>query len=393
MKKFSLPQLKKPEFLNKLPPLPRLPALPKISLTGIRNLSGKFRVGMRRQLLGIDLGHRNVKGVKLAKRGNRILLEHYYFTDLAGVFPNFPRERDSDQVLRALAEIHQLQGAKTATALSDDQLLHFELSLPALPRSEMRVAVEYEVANLARIPESDLVVDYWESNPGAARTEGATLKIKAFAARRTVVEEHLDQLKGAGFHPHSIESRMLANIEALRFNGYISEAAQCAIVDIGDSHTTIGFVRDGILHSCRMEKVGAGTVNDTLQSRYGIDFMRAETLKTGFKVGEASAGRPEDEALEEVFLRILKSIKDSLEGYLENTVAARLETILLIGGGSRVQGVDEAIGSLFSIPVIRANPFKNIQIYADEKSAQDDQIGLLAPQMTTAVGLALRKLA
>jgi type IV pilus assembly protein PilM len=369
-------KLQLPEALRNLQ-LPKLPGF-----RGFRKGGG---------LLGLDVGHRNVKGVQLSRQGSRVILDRYYFTDLAGVFPNFPRERDTAQVIKALAEIHKLAGTKTSTALSDDQVLNFDLNLPALPASEMRLAVEYEVGNIARIPESELSVDYWEESKGS-RVEGTNLKIKAFAARRSIIDEHLEHLSDAGFRPLSIESRMLANIEALRFNEYIQALSQHVVVDIGDSQTSIGFVRNGILVSCRIEKMGSGAINEQLAARYGTDFLRAETLKAGYRVGGGATSNSESEVLEEVYLRIFKSIKDSIDGHVENTVGTRIDSILLVGGGTRIQGVDEALSGIFGIPAIPANPFKKIQIYADEKSAADEQIGALAPQMATAVGLALRSI-
>jgi type IV pilus assembly protein PilM len=379
-------KLQLPDALRnlQLPKLPNLSALSKLlKIPGFRT---------RSSLLGLDVGHRNVKGVQLSRHGNRVILDRYYFQDLAGIFPKFPKERDSAQVIKALAEIHKLAGTKTSTALSDEQVLNYDLSLPALPVSEMRVAVEYEVGNLSPIPESELTVDYWEESKGG-RIEGTNLKVKAFAARRSIVDEHLDHLTAAGFKPLSIESRMLANIEALRFNEYIQPLSQYVVVDIGDSQTSIGFVRNGTLVSCRIEKVGSGAINEQLSARYGTDFMRAETLKASYRVGGGSTSNAENEVLEEVYLRIFKSIKDSIDGHVENTVGTRIDSILLVGGGSRIQGVDEALSGLFEIPAIQANPFKKIQIYADEKSAADDQIGALAPHMATAVGLALRSIA
>jgi type IV pilus assembly protein PilM len=372
--------------------LPRLPSLPSLpSLPRLKGLPRLPSFGGGKRLLGLDVGHRNVKGVQLSRRGNRIILQHYYYTDLASVFPNFPRERDTAQVIKALAEIHKLAGTKTATALSDEQVLNFDLNLPALPLSEMRVAVEYEVGNLARIPESDLTIDYWEESKGS-RVEGTNIKIKAFAARRSIIEEHLEHLTAAGFKPLSIESRMLANVEALRFNGYIQPLSQYVLVDIGDSQTCIGFIKNGVMVSCRIEKVGSGAINEQLAARYGTEFMRAETLKAGYRVGAGSSSNSEQEVLEEVYLRIFKAIKDSIDGQVETTVGTRFDSILLVGGGARIQGVEDALSGIFGIPAVIANPFKNIQIYADGKSATDDQIGALAPQMATAVGLALRSI-
>jgi type IV pilus assembly protein PilM len=340
-------------------------------------------------VVGIDVGHRTVKGISLTKRGKKIFLERYFFTDLASVFPRFPDERDPEQVLTAMIQIHKLAGAHTATAIPDEQVFNFELSLPQMPKGELAQAVQFEVSNLSRIPESELVVDFWDESIGPVQ-KGGSLRLRAFASRMEHVNQHLVQLKKAGFKPDSVESAMLANIEALRHNGYIQPTTQCAIVDLGDSETVTAFVRQGALHYCRSEKTGGGSMNEALKGRLAITYADADKTKMEYRFSESMADSGAQEALEGVYFRIFKSIKDSIEGYIENTPGARLEAIYLVGGGSRAPKIDEVIQGFFGIPAILANPFKNIELYPNSKAARDDQIAKLAPQLTTAVGLALR---
>lgn len=341
------------------------------------------------KVAGIDIGHRTVKGVELTKRGKKIYLERYFFTDLASVFPRFPEERDPEQVLTAMIQIHKLGGVHTATSIPDEQVFNFELSLPQMPKAELAQAVQFEVSNLCRIPESEIVVDFWDESVAPVQ-KGANLKLRAFAARSEQVVQHLDQLRKAGFKPDSVESTMLANVEALRHNGYIAPTTQCAIVDLGDSETVTAFVRQGQLHYCRSEKTGGGSMNEALKGRLAIPYADAEKKKFEYRFSEPMPEAAAQEALEGVYFRIFKSIKDSIEGYIENTPCARLEAIYLVGGGSRAPKIDEVIQGFFGIPAILANPFKNIEIYPNSKAARDDQIARLAPQLTTAVGLALR---
>jgi type IV pilus assembly protein PilM len=344
---------------------------------------------LRKAVAGIDLGHRAVKGVILKRSGKKVHLERYFYTDLATVFPGYPEERDPVRVLSAMMEMHGLKGVSTATALPDDQVFNLEISLPPMPQSDLRAAVQFEASNQTRIPEGDLVIDFWECT--RPRTQQDTnLRLRAFAARIEHVKKHMDQLKGAGFSPLSIESRMLANIEALRHNGYVHAESQCAIIDLGDSETVTGFVQQGVLKYCRSEKLGSGAMNSAIRERTSIAFAEADRRKLEHRFNEAMADAEIQEALEGVYFRIFKAIKDTIEGFLDSTPGARLENILLVGGGSRAPKIDEIIHGFFGVPVLLANPLKNIELYSGERAGKDDRIAGLAPQLTTAIGLALR---
>ncbi|MBU6376792.1 MAG: pilus assembly protein PilM, partial [Bdellovibrionales bacterium] len=303
---------------------------PKKWLGNIRSFSLKSRSA----LLGLDVGHRNIKGIRLTGRSGRVALESFFCQDLSQIFQNFPSGRDLNQVLKALSEIHQLSGVVTSSAIPDSQMIRFDLSLPPLPKSETRAAVEHEVGKLAKIPEDELVIDYWAPR-GKKQPAESSLQIKAFAAKRAAIQQHIDTLQVAGLKLKSIESRMLANIEALRFNDYIHSDSQCIVVDIGDLSTTIAFVRNGTLESCRSEETGMGTVNAVLQSRHGTDFLSAERAKIAYNLNSDNASQPDTDSIEEVYLRILRAIKESIDATMENTLDSKPERILLVGGGSR----------------------------------------------------------
>jgi hypothetical protein len=68
-----------------------------------------------------------------------------------------------------------------------------------------------------------------------------------YVAKKQLVAEQLALLKSAKLNPISMESDMLAAIEALHFNGYIEEKKSTVIIDLGDSQTTIALVVGGAL--------------------------------------------------------------------------------------------------------------------------------------------------
>ncbi len=347
------------------------------------------QLSLFKPLIGIDLGHRTIKGVILKKKGRKVVLDRYFFADLAEVLPGFPKSRDPSKVLLAMQEILKLAGVRASTAIPDDQVFNFEISLPQMPKSEVGQAIQFEAANQARISETELAVDFWEE-AGKGGEKGGMVRYRAFAARTEQLAEAADRIRGAGFKPESIESVMLANIESLRHAGYIGDKSQCAVIDLGDSETVTAFVRDGVLHYCRSEKTGSGALNESLCNRMGISFDESDRKKLEYRFNEEGGDPVAREALESAYLRIFKAIKDSIEGYLENSPGARLESILLVGGGSSAAGIADVIGGFFGIPALVANPFKNIEIYGGRVPPTDGRVARLASQLTTAIGLALR---
>ena len=58
--------------------------------------------------LGVDLGQRNIKGIKLRKKGKRIYLDKYLLHDLSQTTDEFPYKKNLSETLKAMVELNKL---------------------------------------------------------------------------------------------------------------------------------------------------------------------------------------------------------------------------------------------------------------------------------------------
>ena len=61
----------------------------------------------------------------------------------------------------------------------------------------------------------------------------------------------------------------------------------------------------------------------------------------------------------------------------------------MTGGGSQLTHLDKALTDYCGIEAKVANPFRNIDLFGDNR-AENEKIARLSPYMATAIGLALR---
>jgi type IV pilus assembly protein PilM len=355
----------------------------------------------RKPSIGVDLGTRTIKGVRLRKKRNQVYLDRYFFHDLAKTSKQFPGQADSIEPLKANIEINQLAKARAAVNLRDEDVFNFNLQLPRMKAAEMRCAVAHEIQENINIPVDELSFDYVIAERTGLQDEhddtlpGENVRVKAYCTKREVIKERIRTLKACGLKPCAAESDVLAILAMLRFNDYISPQGNVAVFDLGESHITSALISDNELAFSKSSPIGCGDINRALSDSLLLDYREGEKIKLEHDldqdaVDDASPGK----IVDEVYFRIFKEIKETLEYFKEHlNPECRIGRILLVGGGSRIRNIDKVFELFFKIPSTIVNPFRNIQIYETSTASQDERIGKLGAYMATAVGLALRDIA
>ena len=343
-----------------------------------------------KQLLGVDLGKRTIKGVKLMKaKDGTVKLVNHFFQDLAATSEQFPEKANRIEALKAALEIHKLSSSYVASTVRDSQVMSFLFDLPQMSDKELSQIVPLEIAEHANIIVEDHNCDYTLS-PVLSEKPGMTA-IRAYCVKREVVLEQMRVLKEVGLKPQNIESEMMAITAMLKFNDYINPQEVVVVLDLGESHLTSGLIADGCLSLTRTHDVSFGTLNQELHEQCNLTYNSAEKIKLNYDfLLPVEEGNKVSEVLSETYLQIFQSVKDSLDFYKECRESyGRIDRILLVGGASQLSCVSLTLDTIFKIPTVVVNPFRKIDIFTAIDSHSQDEIAQLAPYMGIAVGLAL----
>ena len=342
----------------------------------------------KKDILGVDLGTRTLKGVKLKQdKVGRVQLVNLFFHDLALTAQHFP-ECDRAEAFKAAVETQGLSHSQTATAVKDSEVMSFTLSLPTMSEKELAQVVPQEIAEQAHISIDDHSCDYF-ATPDPKNSDVTT--VKAFCVKKELVLEQMNSLKAAGLKPKTVESEMMAITAMLDFNGYINPKEVSVVFDLGETHMVSGLISEGVLCLTKSDNTSFGVVNRVLQNSFNMSYDEAEKVKLEFDfLLGPSAPSPVMEAVEASFAEVFSAMKQALDFYKECPESfARIDKVFLVGGGSQVKSVAQIVEQFFKVPAQLVNPFRNIDIFSgfDEQSSHD--FAQLAPFMGTAVGLAL----
>jgi type IV pilus assembly protein PilM len=342
----------------------------------------------KKSLLGVDIGSRTIKGVRLEKKKGRVSLENIFFLDLAQAENKDPSTVDTAECLKAGIEVCNLKNSRSAASIPDREVIRVALELPPMQTSELRTAVRHELSEHTGIPENELAFDFVEKK---SSDPTAPIGITAYGTHRKSVEQLVKVLSGADLQANVIESDTLAISSMLEFNGYIDNKGVSVVFDLGESHLTSTLICNGELKLSKSSKLGWGKVNNTLTERFGFSYSEAEECKRRYDFNSSSQKEEKTEhAIDDVYASIISEIKGSLELFREySPETATIDKVILVGGGSQTKNLSRVLEIYFKIPTTVANPFRNIDIFSKKNKLNEDEIANLAPYMSAAVGLAL----
>ncbi len=342
----------------------------------------------RKKHLGIDLGSRKAKVVSLVKSGNEVMLVDIALFDHKLENSGSALGSQDPEFLKSLVEGMGLEGSYAASSLEDGEVQQMTVHLPRLTDEEVHSAIQAKIEAKVGAEIQQYSFDYQKLSNRKAEPEETYL---VYFTKLEKIHEEVKLFEHAKLKPIAIESNLHSILESLRFNGYVSENETNVIVDIGDSHISIGLVNRGDLLNLNVIRNGIGEINNTLVREYQIGFEQAEELKRSYSLDQADSSNddPMKQVLEDGYSKIVIALHDSITFLKAAYKDQVINSIYLVGGGANKEGLVPILEESLNIPVVVANALKNIQIFTHSKH-NPETLAAAAAELHPAVGLALR---
>jgi type IV pilus assembly protein PilM len=342
-------------------------------------------------------------------------------------------------VAEALRELWSKSGVKSKQVylgVGNQRVVVREVALPWLPEKELRDTLGFQVQEFIPMASDEAVLDFdplGEMDQGGRRM----VRILLVAAHKPMVNALVEAALAAKLDPQGIDLTPFAVIRAVGAGDDgldLDSSGDEAIVDIGAQVTSICVHDRGVSRFVRMLPSGGRDITLALASGLGVDDEMAERLKRGERFGgiadavpavESPAGGapavqlpPPADALpvdtlptdtppvgaprgvagvlaDPAVVRDLAlaragsfvdEVRSSLEFYTAQMPNAQIGRVLVVGGGSRLDGLLELLQERLPVPVDRGRLFERakseIELSA-EASAEAEAV------LAVAVGLAI----
>ena len=343
--------------------MPTTAPLKKFDAGPLTALVGRW-LGKESSCIGLDVGSFSVKGVLLQKKRTGLVVEQWALREIPPGGEAAARTKAVQEILQSIGSTHR----PIVSTVGGPGTVLRSVTVPKMTAEELKTSLHFEAEKYIPFKLEEVFLD----SAILRDLQGGRMEIFIAAARKDVVQGHLDLLASANVHPQTVDLEPIALANAWEFYPP-PELAQgpAGLIHAGARGTVLNFFSGKELQFTREIPLGGDGLTRVLCDGLRIDAAEAERIKC----------QPGDRAVE--VQTILRPMLDDWSGqcrasldFYENQYGRRVERLFVSGGSALLTGFAEGLEQSLGLPVRTWNPLGP---------------GVAAgPRLAVALGLALR---
>lgn len=341
--------------------------------------------------MGLDFGSSSVKAIELTptRSGFRIAgIDVEPLPPHSIVGGSIAEPMAVSAALTRLLSRGAFRAKDVALSLSGHSVIVKKITLPTMTPQELSDSIHWEAEQHIPFPLHDVNLDYEVLESGAGVEGKGSMEVLLVAAKKETINGYTGLLAQVGKRAVVVDVDAFALQNAYEVNYGYQPGQIVALLNIGATTTNINVLSGPQSVFTRDLSIGGQMFTEAVQREMQIDYDAAEQVKRGHTVGAANyeEARP---VLRSVMEGLIGEIEKTLDFYKSAASSEHIDRIMISGGGSRVEGLAEALQERFDTTVERFDPFKAIEF--DRARLRGADPAEMAPVAAVAVGLAMRR--
>jgi type IV pilus assembly protein PilM len=350
---------------------------------------------MARSILGLDIGTSSVRAAEVSIKSDPPTLERFASVALPRGAVSGGEVAEAGTVTAAIKELlakGRFRVKRTALGVANQKVVVRQVDMPYMEEEELRGALQFQAQEYIPIPIEDAILDFQVLEEATNESGDRTLKVLLVAAQRDMINAFVNVAQEAGLDPAVVDLSPFADMRALTsgvplLGGRESEA----VIDVGGGVTNIVVHEGGKPRFVRILPMGGNDVTDALVAGLSIAIDEAEGVKA--RIGLSAEGGPvpaEGAAryIEQRASAFIDEVRGSLDYYLSQSGADRINTVILTGGGSKLPGLHERLAAALHLPVEEGQPLTRLKL--GDLSQTPEELAHLSAVSAVSIGLATR---
>ncbi len=308
----------------------------------------------KRASAGLDIGDSSIKLVELISTPQGWELANFGIAQING--------KGKDAIIESIRKVLRDTSStihRVNVAVSGESVIVRYIDLPKMTKEELRSAIKYEAEQYLPLKLDEVNFDFYplEDMPGNK------IKVLLVAAKKELINEHIEIIKGAGLFPGVIDVDSFCLINCFEMNGpKISPEDTVALLHIGHGVTSVNILKGKLPYFTRDIYIGTSHVTE--------DGAKEISEETSLAFGN-----------------LLSEIRLCFDHY-ENQTERSVGVIYLSGGGSTLKGLSHVIHTQLGVESKVWDPLTNIKADPNKfDMAKLKEVGQILP---VGIGLALR---
>ena len=344
----------------------------------------------KKDLFGLDIGTNSLKiaqlkktnkGFDLMKAGIKVLPEGVISED---------EILDRKTIVSAIKELIQEQKITTknvSTSVSGRSVIVKRIKLPQMSEDELMESILFEAEQYIPFDINDVNLDFQIMNNAKPKEEGQ-MDVLLVAVKKERIQDIISIIKDADLIPTVVDIDVFALENQYEINYQKDMDHYIVLLDIGADTMNMNILWEGETIFTRDASLGGNNYSKILQNTLSLDASQVEKIKMGEKIEEIT-----DEQInplkESFYEEIMSEIQRSFDYFRATADDTPIAKILLSGGTSKIDNIDQVLSKRFEIEVEKSNPFKKIQINPNQFDL--NRLADIAPMMAVVMGLSIRR--
>jgi type IV pilus assembly protein PilM len=353
------------------------------------------------ETIGLDIGSHSIKLVGLKKTSKGPFLTCVGMKEIP---PGKDKEdvNTFSEILKTLIEEVGLKTKKVNLVVSGSGVQIKRISVPSLPKAELKEAVRWEIKDHLPFPVETAQIDFHILNE-YVEDNVKKLALIIVACPKQLIDRTLSIAEGAGLQPIHLDVGPFALLNTLLTWNQIKKEETVALVDLGAEKTGIYLFKDGIMQFSREVTPAGADITRAIMEGIGSEgepellYERAEGIKQEigipsepFQEGKNDKSIPLSKIsflIRPVLEKLVAEIGRSLEYYRNLFNEEQIDRLLLTGGGANLKNIVSYLANELRLPVEHFNPLGKILF--DSKKIDIQLLEQMGSIFTIAAGVAL----
>lgn len=320
----------------------------------------------------MDIGSTCVKGVRVGRTPAGFKLIRFATVAVSPA-------ADKSERLRAIQGVMHSLGTEVnvVTAVGGAGAVLRNVLLPKMTPAELRGALSYEADKYIPFKPEEANLDF----AILGDRSGGRMEVVLAAARKELVQSHLEFLKEAQVTPFVVDLETLALNNAWEVSHSAQGSEVVALVHMGARATTLVFFQGLQFEFSREIPIGGEALTQAIAQGLQLDALEAEKIKCEPQGRESQI----QGILLPIWEKWFSQARTSFDFY-EDQYSRRIEKLLLAGPSAHVSGFREWLETTAEIPTDVWDPLTGLAVEGDHPGLESAKAGL-----AVAVGLAVRE--
>ncbi|MCI0432396.1 MAG: pilus assembly protein PilM [Gemmatimonadetes bacterium] len=281
--------------------------------------------------------------------------------------------------IQSLVQSAGLKNKQVVAAVGGHDVIIKRIQMDRMGRDDAREVIRWEAEQHVPFDMENVQLDFQILDPDGTSPQMSVLLV---AAKRELIDNRLNLLADAGLTPAVIDVDAFALYNAFERSNPGGLDGLVALVNVGHETTNLNLLEDGLPVLVRDIPFGSRKMREALQRDRGLTAEQAEDLVQG---------RRDDPTVQSLLAEKVEELAVGIERAAAFIVAqsgGRISRVYVCGGGARVPGLIEVLGTRLGVRTEIANPLERIAVRPE--ASQHEPLDDIAPMLMLSVGLALR---